>query len=165
MSMMYNCFNRLWYFGLNTWSMESWILMFTRWKKKYSFHIEISTSNVHNPKYITVQQIVNVIILPFSFVEKDFATKKISYPRICLEFRFYHFYFPKFCMSFIHSYVYLYLFSKCLAYYCLYLKISAHNYSRLILSKCGCFFNSAPLLLLSRRFSLIEGVLCFYMLY
>ena len=30
--------------------------------------------------------------------------------------------------------------------YCLFLKISAHNYSRLILSKCGCFFNSAPLL-------------------
>ena len=95
-------------------------------------------------KYITVQQIVNVIILPFSFVEKDFATKKISYPRICLEFRFYHFYFPKFCMSFIHSYVYLYLFSKCLAYYCLYLKISAHNYSRLILSKCGCFLTLHP---------------------
>ena len=78
--------------------------------------IQFPTSNVHNPEYITVQQIVNVIILPFSFVEKDFATKKISYPRICLEFRFYHFYFPKFCMSFIHSYVYLYLFSKCLAY-------------------------------------------------
>ena len=42
--------------------------------------------------------------------------------------------------------------------YCLFLKISAHNYSRLILSKCGCFFNSAPLLLWSKRFSLIEGV-------
>ena len=97
--------------------------------------------------------------MPFSFVEKDFATKKISYPRICLEFRFYHFYFPKFCMSLIHSLcVSLFIFQmSCI--YCLLLKISAHNYSRLILSKCGCFFNSAPLLLWSKRFSLIEGVL------
>ena len=128
------------YFGLNTWSMKGRILMITRWQKEYSFDIEISTtSNVYNPEYITAQQIVNVIILPFSFVEKDFATKKISYPRICLEFRSYHFYFPKFCMSFIHSLcVSLFIFQmSCI--YCLFLKISAHNYSRLILSKCGCF--------------------------